>query len=287
MSRGTNSPTVRRVPRATRGLNGVRDLERASLLFRDTQGAVSVIAYYKASPTEYVILHRKGATKRKGKGLGFFYQSHGSHIVSVPLSAIEADFDLSETTLDFQTMHMKGQAVFWITDPATAASKFDFSVNPKTRRHLTDEPERMKQLVVNLVHDSIRADVQRLKLEDALRKRALLSKAALSRLKQRAELEVIGVEVVSVFIASAKPTPEVAKALEAGYRETLVAKANMARTNRRTAAVARPGGVDDHADELDGIECNDMCPFAAVCEDYRKHVHGGKAWCTLFQEFSR
>lgn len=246
-----------------------------------------MIAYYKASPTEYVILHRKGVTRRKGKGLGFFYASHGSHIISVPLSATEADFDLSETTLDFQTVHMKGQAVFWITDPATAASKFDFSINPKTREHLTDGPESLKQLIVNLVHDSLRADVQRLKLEDALRRRALLSKAALSRLKQRPELEAIGAEVVSVFISSAKPTPEVAKALEAGYRETIIAKANMARANRRTATIARPGGGNDHADELDGIECNDMCPFATVCEDYRKHVHGGKAWCTLFQEFSR
>ncbi len=284
----TNSTVVRRAARAlNRGHNGARDLDRASLLFRYDHGAVDLIAYYKASTTEYVILHRKGATRRKGKGLGFFYLTHGSAIVSVPLSAIEADFDLSETTLDFQTVHMKGKAVYWITDPIAAASKFDFGVNPRTREYLTDEPERLKQMVVNLVHDSIRADIQRLKLEDSLRRRALLSKAALSRLKQRPELEAIGVEVASVFIGSAKPDPEIAKALEAGYRETLLARADMARTNRRTSTIARPGAGIDHAGELDGIECNDMCPFAAVCEDYRKHVHGGKAWCTLFQEFSR
>ena len=245
-----------------------------------------MIAYYKASPTEYVILHRKGETRRKGKGLGFFYFSHGSSVISVPLSAIEVDFDLSETTLDFQTVHLKGQAVYWIIDPVTTASKFNFAIDPRTRKHLSDEPERLKQMVVNMVHDSLRADIQRLKLEDALRRRAVLSKAALARLKQRPELETIGVEVVNVFLKSARPTPEVAKALEAGYRETLLAKADVARKTRRMAAIARPDG-GDHADELDGVECNDLCPFATVCEDYRKHLHGGKAWCTLFQEFSR
>ena len=43
--------------------------------------------------------------------------------------------------------------------------------------------------------------------------------------------------VLSVHFVAAKPTPEVAKALEAEYRETLLRKADMAISARRTTAV--------------------------------------------------
>jgi hypothetical protein len=50
-------------------------------------------------------------------------------------------------------------------------------------------------------------------------------------------LDPLGAELLNVTFISAKPTPEVAKALEADYRETLVRKADMAIYARRAAAV--------------------------------------------------
>jgi hypothetical protein len=47
----------------------------------------------------------------------------------------------------------------------------------------------------------------------------------------------MGVELLSVFFTSARPTPEVAKALEAEYRESLLRKADEAIFARRAAAV--------------------------------------------------
>ena len=34
------------------------------------------------------------------------------------------------------------------------------------------------------------------------------------------------------------------------------------------------------------IECTDSCPFRDLCEDYMRDISGGRAWCTLFHEFS-
>ena len=47
----------------------------------------------------------------------------------------------------------------------------------------------------------------------------------------------MGTELLSVYFVAVKPTPEVAKALEADYRETLLRKADMAIYARRAAAV--------------------------------------------------
>ena len=58
-----------------------------------------------------------------------------------------------------------------------------------------------------------------------------------SRIKDSVLLDPLGAELLSVYFVAAKPTPEVAKALEADYRETLLRKADMAISARRAAAV--------------------------------------------------
>ena len=58
-----------------------------------------------------------------------------------------------------------------------------------------------------------------------------------TRIKDSALLDSLGAELLSVYFVAAKPTPEVAKALEADYRETLLRKADMAIYARRAAAV--------------------------------------------------
>jgi hypothetical protein len=59
----------------------------------------------------------------------------------------------------------------------------------------------------------------------------------LGRIRDAQLLSAMGVELMSIFFVSAKPTPEVAKALEAEYRETLLRKADEAIYARRAAAV--------------------------------------------------
>ena len=60
----------------------------------------------------------------------------------------------------------------------------------------------------------------------------------LARIREAALLAPLGVELTNLYFLSAKPTPEVAKALEAQYRETLLRQADEAIYARRGAAVA-------------------------------------------------
>jgi hypothetical protein len=74
-------------------------------------------------------------------------------------------------------------------------------------------------------------------LEDVLSQYEAMAANVQGRIKQSALLEPLGAELLSVYFIAAKPTPEVAKALEAEYRETLLQKADMAISARRAAAV--------------------------------------------------
>lgn len=74
-------------------------------------------------------------------------------------------------------------------------------------------------------------------LEDALRQAGEVAQRVLGQLRGVDSLTRLGVEVVTLHVISAKPTPEMAKALEAEYRENLQIKADQAIYKRRALAV--------------------------------------------------
>ena len=82
-----------------------------------------------------------------------------------------------------------------------------------------------------------RGEIQQRQLEEVLTQYETIAGRVLERVKNSALLEPLGVDLLSVYFVAAKPTPEVAKALEAEYRETLLRKADMAISARRAAAV--------------------------------------------------
>jgi hypothetical protein len=82
-----------------------------------------------------------------------------------------------------------------------------------------------------------RTEIQRRALEEVLSQFETIAASVQGRIKNSDLLEPLGAELLSVYFVSAKPTPEVAKALEADYRETLLRKADMAIYARRAAAV--------------------------------------------------
>jgi regulator of protease activity HflC (stomatin/prohibitin superfamily) len=82
-----------------------------------------------------------------------------------------------------------------------------------------------------------RREIQQRSLEQTLRDSQAIAAEVLRRLRAGSELQPLGAELLSVYFLSTRPTPEVAKALEAEYRETLLRKADEAIYARRAAAV--------------------------------------------------
>ncbi len=79
--------------------------------------------------------------------------------------------------------------------------------------------------------------IQGRSLEETLRDSQAIAGIALEQIRTGGLLASMGVELINVYFLSAKPTPEVAKALEAQYRERLLRQADEAIYARRAAAV--------------------------------------------------
>ena len=195
------------------------------------------IAYFKSEPTEYILAYSNGRIFRQGAGRAFWYWRPSTSIALVPISTIDALFMLNETTGNFQAVTLQGQITYRIIEPRTTAQLLDFTIDPRTRQHRSDDPGKLSQRIVNVVQAHTRNTLQRQTLEQALRGAETLASTVLARIQEEQVLATMGVECISLFFTAIKATPEMARALEAEYREALQQRADQATYARRADAV--------------------------------------------------
>lgn len=198
---------------------------------------MALFAYFKAEPTEYVIAFSNGESFRQGTGRSFWYWRPSTSIVLIPLSTTDALFVFNESTSNFQAVTLQGQITYRITEPQTSATLLNFTINPNTRQYQSEDPAKLSQRIINVVQMHTRNELRQYSLEDALRSSEPLARTVLGRMREEQALAAMGVECLSLFFASIKATPEMAKALEAEYREALQRRADQAIYSRRAEAV--------------------------------------------------
>lgn len=194
------------------------------------------IRFLKTTPTTYVLLFRNGRVRKEGPGLSFFYYASTSTIVAVPLVSADAPFAFQESTADFQSVAIQGQLTYRVTDPKRIAAVLDFSISPQGV-YRSEDPRKLTERLVHTTQTLMRAETQKLSLRDALTSSGPLSAAVLSGLKSSEAVAQLGVEILNLSLLSIRPTPEMAKALEAEAREALQRRSDEAIYARRNNAV--------------------------------------------------
>ncbi len=205
-----------------------------------------LIAFYRGQPTDYVLEFRNGRVRRAGPGLAFFYWVPTTSIAALPTTTADVPFILNETTGNFQAVTVQGQLTYRIADPRTMAGILNFTVHPRTRAYLSTDPEKLDQRIVNAIQAHLRAELSQLPLDEALRRSAAIGGAVLAKVRADASLAAMGVECLNLFLTAIKPAPEMAKALEAEYREGLQQRADQAIYARRAAAVEQERRIKEN-----------------------------------------
>lgn len=198
---------------------------------------MALYGYFKAEPTEYILASANGQIFREGAGRAFWYWAPRTSIVLVPISTTDGTFVFNEVTGNFQSVTLQGQLTYRITQPQVISRLLNFTINPRTRRYLSEDPDKLNQRIVNIVQMYTRNELQQLSLEDALRRSESLARSVLGHMREEQSLVDLGVECLSLFFTSIKATPEMARALEAEYRESLQKRADQAIYSRRAEAV--------------------------------------------------
>ena len=195
------------------------------------------INHLKARPTQYVIQTRNGKAVKKGSGLSFWYYQPLSTIAVVPIASTDTPFIFSEISADFQPVTVQGLITYRIVDPELVASLLDYTVVGDLDNFVSDDPDKLSQRIVNIIQLLTRAQVQELILRDAILQSNEIAVSVMSQLGDNESLQALGVEIISFVIVAIKPTPDVARALEAESRENMLKEADDAVYERRNSAV--------------------------------------------------
>lgn len=207
------------------------------------------IRFIKSQPTTHLMQFRGGRLVRQGAGLSFLYYAPTTTLVAVPVASRDAGFMLELVTSDFQGVTVQGEVTYRVGDPGRIASMMDFSLGPDGASHASDDPERLQDRVVMQVRAIVQQVIQALPLRNALKATAEVARAVQAQLGKQPEVQALGLEILGVAVVAIKPTPDIARALEAEAREANLKAADDAISQRRMAGVQNERAIRQN--ELD------------------------------------
>ena len=206
------------------------------------------VRFIKAQPTVHLMQFRGGQLVREGAGQSFYYYAPLSTLVAVPLASQDRPFILELVTADFQSVTVQGQVTYRIADPRRISAMMDFALGADGQ-HVSEDPQRLGERVAMQVEVIVQQAVQGLDLKQALRASATIARTAERQLAEQPEIEALGLEVLGVSVMAIKPTPDIARALEAEARESNLKAADDAVYLRRMSAVEKERAIRQN--ELD------------------------------------
>ena len=204
-----------------------------------------LIGYFKGEPSQHVIVYRSGKIVCEGLGLSLWYLPHRTSIAAIPVVSQDVPFVFNETTANFQDITIQGMLTYRLEKPLEIARHLDFTIVRKTGGFRTDDHEKPAQRLISAVQTHTRGRINELSLEDALVKVKALSDLALERVNEEPDLAELGIVLERLHFMNVAATPEMHKALEADYRESLQRRADQAiyarglRRSKRNAKSSR------------------------------------------------
>lgn len=195
------------------------------------------VRYIKVDPTTFVLHYANGKIVREGRGLSFFYLEPTSSVVAVPIGSHDVPFIFNETTADFQSVTIQGQLTYRVADPKRVAHLLNFTLSSDHKTYLSEDPDKLPQRIINLAQVLTRSQMKTMSLREALVSSEVVVQGVMEAARGSETLSSLGVELLAFSILAIRPTPEMAKALEAEAREELQREADEAIYARRNAAV--------------------------------------------------
>src|SRR5919201_6858353 len=93
-----------------------------------------ILSHLRGSPTTYVEHLRRGRAVHAGTGLSFWFRPLTAVLSEVPIDDRELPLLFHARTSDFQDVAVQTTVTYRVEDPSWAASRIDFSIDPRGGR---------------------------------------------------------------------------------------------------------------------------------------------------------
>jgi regulator of protease activity HflC (stomatin/prohibitin superfamily) len=205
------------------------------------------LRHLRANPTAHVRHLHNGVVAHDGTGQAFWFRPLASALSEVPVDDREQPLLFHGRTADFQDVTVQATITYRVTDPATAAARIDFGIDPDRGRWRSTPLEQVGGLLTELAQqhalDLLAGMVLPQALADgmaALRQRMAAGLAGDPRIGE------LGLSIVDVRVVAVRAEADVERALQTPTREQVQQDADKATYERRAVAVERERAIAEN-----------------------------------------
>ncbi|MET9495694.1 SPFH domain-containing protein [Streptomyces sp. NPDC006552] len=203
--------------------------------------------HLRAAPTSHVRHHRSGQLAHDGTGLSFWFRPLTAALSEVPVDDRELAMTFHARTADFQDVAVQATVTYRVADPAVAAERLDFSVDPDTGVWRGAPLEQLATLLTESAQQHALDVLARTPLAAALTDGVPAVRERVTQgLGGEPRLPATGIEIVAVRVMALRPEPEVERALRTPARELIQQEADRATYERRAVAVERERAIAEN-----------------------------------------
>lgn len=205
------------------------------------------VRHFRTEPTLHVLKYRGGVPKKSGRGLAFWFFPMSTAIAEVPMDDRELVLMFKAPSSDYQDVTIQGVISFRVMNPDNLAQRVDFTVDLTSGVYAKQPIEKMTLMITQLAQQHAMGyvtgqPVRKILVDGYERIRDLVRQG----LDTDAGLSDMGIQIVSVRVASIKPSSELEKALEMPMREKIQQEADEAGFTRRALAVEKERAIQEN-----------------------------------------
>ncbi|WOP19136.1 SPFH domain-containing protein [Raineyella sp. LH-20] len=205
------------------------------------------VRHLRGSSTAHVEQIRDGRPVRAGVGASFWFRPLSAVLNEVPVDDRELPLLFHARTSDFQDVTVQATMTYRVTDPATAAGRIDFSIDPETGRWRGTPLDQVAGLLTESAQQYAIDLLATADLTAAMAGGVGPIRTVITEgLRGDGRLAETGITVVGVRVVAVRPAPEVEKALRTPTREQVQQEADKATFERRAVAVERERAIGEN-----------------------------------------
>jgi regulator of protease activity HflC (stomatin/prohibitin superfamily) len=205
------------------------------------------LRHLRGAPTSWVRHQVRGRVRHEGMGRSFWYRPLVAVLSEVPVDDRELPLLFHARTADFTDVTVQATVTYRVADPALAATRLDFSIDPHRGAARARPLDQVATLLTELAQQPALDLLARVPLTEALTAGiAPVREAVAGALRDEPRLTDIGVTVVSARVVAIRPEPELERALQTPTREAVQVDADRATYARRAQAVEQERAIAEN-----------------------------------------
>ena len=205
------------------------------------------LRHLRGAPTSFVRHTVRGKVRHEGVGQSFWYRPLTAVLSEVPVDDRELPLLFHARTVDFADVTVQATVTYRLSNPARAAERLDFAIDPQDGDWQAQPLEQVATLLAELAQQPALDLLSRLPLTEALTAGiAPVRSAVADALADDPRLTETGVTVVSSRVVAIRPEPDLERALQTPTREAVQQDADRATYARRAVAVEQERAIAEN-----------------------------------------